>query len=76
LWNTTLEIEDFPLLLLVSDAMITWIAKLTVVDPSTAISAFLSQQHLGQAQEPLRDRLSGHLLGSVHEYVQDLAGLD
>jgi hypothetical protein len=76
LWNTTLEIEDFPLLLLVSDAIIAWVAKLTVFDPSTTISACLSQQHLEQAQEPLLDRLSGHLLGSVHGYVQDLAGLD
>jgi hypothetical protein len=45
--------DDFPLLLLVSDAMISGAAKLTFADPSTVISACLSRRHLEQAQKPL-----------------------
>jgi hypothetical protein len=76
LWNTTLEIEDFPLLLLVSGVMISQVVKLTVAGPSTAISAFPSRRHLEQALEHSRHRLFERLLDSVHGYVQDLAGLD
>jgi len=71
LWNTTLEMDDFPLLLLVSDAIISGVAKLTFADPSTAISACLSRRHLEQAQEPSQGQSFGHLLGSVREYVQE-----
>lgn len=76
LWKTTLEMDDFPLLLLVSGAMILCIVKLTVAGPSTAISACLVRRHLEQAQEPSRDRPFGHWIGSVHGHVQDLVGLD
>jgi hypothetical protein len=63
--------DDFPLLLLVSDAMVTGVAKLTFADPSTAISVCLSRRHQEQAQEPSQGQSFGHLLGSVREYVQE-----
>jgi hypothetical protein len=51
LWKTTLDIDDFPLLLIVSIILSDGGRILTFVGPSIAISAFPSQQRLGLVQE-------------------------
>ena len=76
LWKTTLEIDDFPLLLSVSPVSKAVVVRLTFVDPSITISAFPSLQDLEQAQGPSLHLSSRHCGGSVHRHVQDLAELD
>ena len=54
LWNTTLEIDDFPLLIGVSDNLYLASIDLTFFDPSGVISVFLAPRQQGQVlfQEP------------------------